>query len=209
MPKRVVVDPLTPDAEALRTAADALARGFLVAFPTDTLYGLAVDPRNPEAVRALYRAKQRGEAAIPLIASDVGQVERDVGRMSPMARRLAARFWPGPLTLILEALPSLAEDLHGGTRTVGVRVPNHPVARQLAREAGHPLTATSANLSGIEAASTADEVVAGLGDAVALVLDAGPTLGGHPSTIVDAQGDCPVLVRAGAVAWARVLESLE
>ena len=209
MPKRVVMDPLTPDAEALRTAADVLARGLLVAFPTDTLYGLAVDPRNPEAVRALFRAKQRGEGAIPLIASDVGQVERDVGRMSPMARRLAARFWPGPLTLILEALPSLAEDLHGGARTVGVRVPNHPVARQLAREAGHPLTATSANLSGTEAASTADEVIAGLGDAVALVLDAGPTPGGHPSTIVDTQGDRPVLVRAGAVAWARVLESLE
>ena len=209
MPKRLMVDPLVPDVDALRSASDALARGLIVAFPTDTLYGLAVDPRNPEAVRALYQAKQRGDAPIPLIAADQAQVERQVGRMSPDARRLAARFWPGPLTLILEALPWLAEKFHGGARTVGVRVPNHPVARYLAREAGHPLTATSANLSGTEAASTADEVVAGLGDAVALVLDAGPTPGGLPSTIVDAQGDVVVLVRAGAVAWARVLESLK
>ena len=208
MLKRLMVDPRLPDPEALRSAANTLAHGLIVAFPTETFYGLAVDPRNPEAVGRLYRAKRRGDAAIALIAADLPQIEREVGRLSPTMRHLAAHFWPGPLTLIIEASPSLAEQIHGGLRTVGVRVPNHPVARQLAREVDYPLTATSANLSGGKAASTADEVAASLGDAVALILDAGPTPGGMPSTVVDVQGERPVLVRGGAVAWARVLESL-
>lgn len=208
MLKRLIVDPRLPDPEALRSAANTLAHGLIVAFPTETFYGLAVDPRNPEAVRRLYGAKQRGDAAIALIAADLPQIERQAGRLSPTMRHLAARFWPGPLTLIIEAWPSLAEQIHGGLRTVGVRVPNHPVARQLAREVDYPLTATSANVSGGEAAATADEVAASLGDAVALILDAGPAPGGMPSTVVDVQGERPVLVRGGAVAWARVLESL-
>ena len=208
MLKRLMIDPRNPDPEALRSAANTLAHGLIVAFPTETFYGLAVDPRNPEAVGRLYRAKRRGDAAIALIAADLPQIEREVGRLSPTMRHLAAHFWPGPLTLIIEVWPSLAEQIHGGLRTVGVRVPNHPVARQLAREVDYPLTATSANLSGRKAASTADEVAASLGDAVALILDAGPTPGGMPSTVVDVQGERPVLVRGGAVAWARVLESL-
>ncbi len=207
MVERIVVDPLTSNMSVLRPAADLLARGLIVAFPTDTLYGLAVDPRNVSAVAALLRVKNRGEIAIPLISSDLDQVEREVGLMSPMARRLAATFWPGPLTLILEALPSLAENLHTGNHSVAVRVPNHPVARELSRLVKHPLTATSANLSGHEAASTADEVIRSLGGTIALVIDGGPTLGGDPSTIVDARGDHPILVRAGAVAWGHVLES--
>lgn len=202
-----MVDPLTSDMSVLRPAVDLLARGLVVAFPTDTLYGLAVDPKNVSAVASLFRVKNREEIAIPLISSDLDQVEREVGLLSPVARRLAATFWPGPLTLILEALPSLGDNLHTGNNTVAVRVPNHPVARELSRLAKHPLTATSANLSGHEAVSTADEVIRSLGDAIALVIDGGPTPGGDPSTIVDARGDHPILIRAGAVAWGHVLES--
>ncbi len=212
MPIRVTVNPDAPDPKALKRAAAVLSRGLMVGIPTDTLYGLAVNPRDPAAIAALFRTKRRElEQAVPLVAADVDQVERQAGRMSPLARRLASRFWPGPLALVIEASPELAPGVHGGTGKVAVRVPAHVVARELARTAGYPLTATSANRSGETPPSTADEVVAALSDVaeLTLVLDAGPTPGGSPSTIVDATGGEPILVRAGAVPWERVLESLE
>lgn len=209
MDHRVRVDREHPDPEALAEAVAALARGAVVAFPTDTLYGLGVDPRCPAAVDALFLVKGRtAERAVPLVAADLEQVFRDLGELTGAARRLAERFWPGPLSLIVPAPPTIVPAVHGGLGTVAVRVPAHPVARLLAALAGHPVTATSANRSGAPPAVTADEVAAALGDAVALIVDAGPAPGGLPSTIIDARGDRPVLVREGAVPWARVLESL-
>ena len=137
------------------------------------------------------------------------QVESQVGRIPDLGRRLAQQFWPGPLSLVVEALPSVAREVLGGRGTVAVRVPAHAVARNLARHAGCPLTATSAHRSGGTPPKTADEVIAALGDEVALVLDAGPTAGGLPSTIVDVTGARPILVRAGAVPWTRVLEFVQ
>jgi L-threonylcarbamoyladenylate synthase len=187
-----------------------LRAGAIVAFPTDTLYGLAVDPRNTTAVAELFSAKGRAAAeAVPLIACDVEQVERQAGRLSPLARRLADRFWPGPLSLVIPADDALAPAVHAYSGRVAVRVPAHPVAVRLARMAGFPLTATSANRSGEPAATTPDEVAKMLADRIAAVLDAGPTRGGAPSTIVDVTGTVPRLVREGATPWWRVLKFLE
>ena len=207
MSRRLTIDPFTPDASLLREAAATLASGGVVAYPTDTLYGLAVDPRDAGAVRRVCEIKGRApDAAIGLIAADPEQVEAQVGHLTGLDRRLADRFWPGPLSLVIAAVSSLAPGVVGADGTAAVRVPAHAVARGLARAAGHPLTATSANRTGQPPAATADDVAAALGDAIAVILDAGPAPGGPPSTIVRVVGTEPTLVRAGAIAWARVLE---
>ena len=205
----VTVDPVRPTAEAIDTAVRALRAGGVVAYPTDTLYGLAVDPRLPEAVARLFEVKGRSlTAAIPLVAAETGQVERDVGPLSELATRLARQFWPGPLTLVIEAHLGLDERLLAGGTSVAVRVPDHPVARALAKRLGFPVTATSANTTGGVPSDTPRAVEEGLGAAVTLGIDGGRTTGGAPSTIVDVRGDRPVLVRDGRVGWDRVVQSL-
>ena len=208
MPLILRVDPHAPDAQVVRQAADLLRSGLVVAYPTDTLYGLAVDPRNGAAVRRLFDLKGRPEtSALTLIAADVDQV-RAAGEMSVAAERLAARWWPGPLTILIQARPILARETLAGGHTVGVRVPQHPAAIALAEAAGFCITATSANRSGATAVTRPDAVAEALPD-VDVILDAGPAPGGAPSTIVDASTRELALVRAGAVPWDRVLRSLE
>jgi L-threonylcarbamoyladenylate synthase len=205
----LTVDPLTPAPDALQEAASALAAGLVVAFPTDTLYGLAVDPRNAHAVERLYAAKSRGfDQPLPLIACDQDQVGQ-AGALTPLARMLAREFWPGPLTLVIDAHPSLDVRVHAATGRVAVRVPAHTLARALARAAGHPITATSANLAGEPAVASATELSRALVKRIDVLIDGGPTVGGLPSTIVDVTTSTPSLVRAGVVPWARVLEFLK
>jgi len=199
----------TPDPAVIDRAADILRAGGIVAYPTDTFYGLAIDPRSDEAVARLFDAKGReAGAAIPLIAASVDQV-REAADVTDRELKLARAFWPGPLTIVLRPKPGLFIDVLGGGPTVAVRVPAHPVARALARGFGFCITSTSANRSGQPAAITADDVRGALGTAVDLLLDGGPAPGGLPSTIVELTPDGPLLVRAGAVPWERVLESLE
>ena len=208
MPLILRVDPRDPDAAVVRQAAEMIREGLIVAYPTDTLYGLAVDPRNAAAVRRLFDLKGRPEtSALTLVAADVAQA-REAGRMTVAAERLAARWWPGPLTVVLDAAAVLAAETLAGGRTVGIRVPDHPVAVALARGAGFSITATSANRSGATAASTPEVVAEALAD-VDAILDAGPSPGGRPSTIVNATTGDVTLVRAGVVPWDRVLRSLE
>ena len=206
---RLVIDSREPDPAALRNAADVLRRGGLVAYPTDTLYGLAVDPRSNRAVEKLFAVKGRDpSAAIPLIASDLEQARR-AGRFQPADEQLAAALWPGPLTIVVAASRLLSTLLTGDRGTVGVRVPLHAVARRLAAEFGDCITSTSANLSGRAPAITADGVAVALGDRIDLLLDGGPSPGGPPSTVVELVDGRPTLHRAGAIAWDRVLESLK
>ena len=208
MPLILRVDAGDPDPSVVRQAAGMIRRGLIVAYPTDTLYGLAVDPRNAVAVRRLFDLKGRAEtSALTLIAADLAQV-REAGAMTAAGERLAERWWPGPLTVVLDAAPVLAAETLAGGRTVGIRIPRHPVAVALAREAGFPVTATSANRSGAPAVSTAEAAAEALPD-VDAILDAGPAPGGAPSTIVNATGPEVTLVRAGVVPWNRVLTSLE
>ena len=204
------VDADRPDDVVLAQAADVVRHGGVVAYPTDTLYGLAADPASAATIEQLYRIKGRQvDQAIPLIAADLGQVEAYAGPLPPLARVLANRFWPGPLTLVIRAWTGLAPNVHGGTGTVAIRVPDHAVARALARAFGGPVTSTSANQSGQPAPVTADAVRLALGDELDAILDAGDTPGGPPSTIVDVLGGGPRLVRVGAVPWERVLECLQ
>jgi L-threonylcarbamoyladenylate synthase len=208
LPAIFQVDPLDPDPAVIREAAEMIREGLVVAYPTDTLYGLAVDPRNAEAVRRLYELKGRAEgSALTLIAAELAHA-RAAADMTPFAERLAARWWPGPVTVVVRARPILARDMLGGGVTVGVRIPDHAVAVALARDARFCITATSANRSGAAAASTGDEVGTALPD-VDAILDGGPSRGGAPSTIVDASARAVTLVRQGAVPWERVLKSLQ
>lgn len=190
---------------SLQAAAEVIAAGGVVALPTDTFYGLAADPFRADAVARLFAAKGRpSEQALPLIAADLEQIVSHLGRLPPLGRRLAETFWPGPLTLVVEAPAALAKDVTGGTGTVGVRVPADAVARDLCRACGRPLTATSANLSGEPPASDPGEVERTLGARIDLLLDGGRAPGGRPSTIVDLTGPVPRLVRAGAIQWDEV-----
>lgn len=205
----LAVDADHPQAAAIAVAARALSAGEVVAFPTDTLYGLAVDPRRPDAVARLFTLKGRAAAAAaPLVAANADQASLAVQAWTPLARRLAGQFWPGPLSLVLDAAPALDPAALGGGVTVAIRVPAHAVAQALAGAFGHPITATSANRSGAPPAVDAPAVVAELGDGAAVVLDGGPAAGKRPSTIVDARGTRPRLLRAGAIEWERVLESV-
>ena len=182
----------------------------MVAFPTDTFYGLAVDPMSASAVERLFALKGRpADAALPLIAGSFEQVTRAVGPLGERGTRLAARFWPGPLSLLCDAPGTLVPAVHAGTGAVAVRVPDHPVARGFALLFGAPITATSANRSGEPPARSGADLAAIAGHPDLFVIDAGETAGGAPATIVDARGRPPRLVRAGAIAWERVLESLQ
>lgn len=206
--QRLEVDATTCTPGALRPAVEWLQAGKVVAFPTDTLYGLAVDPASEAAVHALFELKGRDVgAALPLIAASRSQVESWCG-LSASARRLADEFWPGPLSLVCDAPRSVVPAVHAGRRSVAIRVPAHQIARALTAAWGAPLTATSANRSGEPPAHVAAEL-ATIDDDRLLVIDGGPTVGGLPSTIVDARATPVVLVRAGAIEWNRVLHSLQ
>lgn len=203
------VNSVAPQPEIVQRAAIAVREGHIVAFPTDTFYGLAVDPVSAAAIAHLFEVKGRpAERAVPLVAADAADVERLVVPLRGHAAELARRFWPGPLSLVLPAPENLTHAA-AANGTLAVRVPGSEVARDLARSAGGLITATSANLSGMPPAATADAVIAALGESVAIVLDAGPAPGGMPSTIVDARERFVRLVREGAVPWNRVLESLQ
>ena len=203
--RRIAIDARRPDAAVLLEAAAIIRAGGIVAMPTDTLYGLAADPFSTAAVERVFAAKGRGaERALPLIAADVAQIEEQLGPLPREGRRLAAACWPGPLTLLVPRPSTMPDELTGGLEQVGVRVPAHAVARELCRAAGRLLTATSANPSGAPASADPDEVARTMGEGIVLLLDAGPTPGGPPSTIVDVSGRDARLVRPGAIPWDEV-----
>jgi L-threonylcarbamoyladenylate synthase len=167
-----------------------------------------VDPRRADAVERLYDAKGRdASVAVPLIAASVEQVE-SVVQIEGAAHRIAEAFWPGPLTIVASCHGPVASRVMAGGTTVAIRVSSHPLARALAAALGFPITATSANRSGQPPAVAGFEVVAQLTDSVDLLLDAGTLTGGLPSTIVEMGETGPRLIRAGAIAWDRVLRSL-
>jgi L-threonylcarbamoyladenylate synthase len=194
------VDPRTPAGEPVAEAARCLRAGGLVAFPTETFYGLGADALDPRAVDGVFRAKGRpADKPLLVLVDSIAMAEAVAAKIPPRARRLMARHWPGPLTLILVAHPTLPPALTASTGTIGLRIPGHAVAAALVRAAGCPVTAPSANPHGRPSPCTADEVLAGLGDRVDLVLDAGPTAGGPASTLLDLTGPRPRLVRPGAI----------
>jgi L-threonylcarbamoyladenylate synthase len=208
MAVRLGVDARHATPEELGPAVRVLRDGGVVAYPTDTFYGLAVDPRDTKAVRRLFALKGRaGTSALTVVAADIDQA-REVAVFDVTAARLAQRWWPGPLTIVVRARAVVSRETLAGGTTMGVRVPDHQVARALARAFGFCVTATSANRSGQRPAISADDVAAAL-PGVDAILDAGPAPGGEASTIVECGGAGLTLLRAGAVPWDRVLESLQ
>lgn len=194
-------------ARALPRAIEILNAGGLVAFPTDTVYGIGARAFDEKAVEDIYTAKGRpNEKAIPVLLGDAANLASVAAEIPGMALTLAARFWPGPLTLVVPKHPNLP-DAVSAAPTVGVRVPNHPAALALLRLAG-PMAVTSANLSGQPSPSTAQEVLAQLGGRVALILDGGQTPGGIPSTVVDCTGVEPKILREGPLSQAEIFSNL-
>jgi L-threonylcarbamoyladenylate synthase len=181
-------------------AAKVLKSGGIVAFPTDTLYGLGADPFCDDAVRRVFEIKGRQETmGLPLLVSSMTQLQRVVSELPKTARDLIEHFWPGPLTLILSKSAAVSDLVTGGADSVAVRMPDHAVPLVLARELGGPVTGTSANPSGGPDPVTAADVRRLLGDSVDYVLDAGPTRAGIPSTILDLTEERPRVIRVGAL----------
>jgi L-threonylcarbamoyladenylate synthase len=198
---------LASDPQAIDLALQTLESGGLLAFPTDTVYGLAARVSDPTGIDRLYAVKGRDSAkAIPVLLSSPDDLPQVTAEMSITARRLAQRFWPGPLTLVVPRHPDLPENL-SNLPTIGVRMPDHPVALALMRRSG-PLAVTSANRSGGENTCTAQEVQAQLDGRIELILDGGQTPGGMPSTVVDCTGQQLVILRQGPITAADLQQAL-
>ena len=197
------------DPAALGEAARLLCQGGLIAFPTETYYGLGVDPFNVEALERLFAVKQRQpDKPVLVLVAEQDQVTELAAEVPAVLHNLMTAFWPGPLTLIFPGKPGLPSLLTGGTGTVGIRQSPHPLAACLLRQYGGPLTATSANRSGAPPAATAAEVQKSFGAEIDLILDGGPTPGGAGSTLVGCdQKQQLCCLRAGQVPFAEVLRA--
>ena len=191
---------LRADADGLAAAVAALDAGRLIGLPTETVYGLAGDAFAPDTVAAIFAAKAR-PADNPLIVhlADADQLPRVSDEVTPLARSLAGAHWPGPLTLVLTAAASVPAITRAGLSSVAVRVPDHPVATAVLQRCRSPLAAPSANRSGRPSPTTAQDVLGEFGRELALVLDGGPCVVGVESTVVDARGSRPVVLREGGV----------
>ncbi|MCG2767778.1 MAG: L-threonylcarbamoyladenylate synthase [Chloroflexota bacterium] len=194
------VNPVQPEEDVIRQAAEVIRQGGLVAFPTETVYGLGADALNEAAVARIFAAKER-PAEDPLIVhianiEDLRRVARD---LPPQVHALSQVFWPGPLSLILPRAAAIPASVTAGLDTVAVRMPGHPVALALIHAAGTPIAAPSANLFSRPSSTTAQHVLEDLGERVDLILDGGPTLIGLESTVLDLSGEKPTILRPGGI----------
>ncbi len=195
---------------ALTDASKEIRAGGIVAFPTETFYGLGVMYSDTEALIKLFELKRRPkDKPMPLIIGDVSALSVIATQQEKIARRIIERFWPGPLTVLLAAKPGLPDLVTGGSKKVAVRVPGKSFALDLARTVRRPLTATSANISGMPPSQSPEEVTGYFGDAVDLLIDGGRTPGGSPSTIIDMSQGGISLVRPGAVPYEEILKAAD
>jgi L-threonylcarbamoyladenylate synthase len=186
--------------QQIKKAISILKQGGLVAYPTDTVYGLGACITNIHAVERIFQVKGRPKGmALPVLLADRSQIEEIVASIPPAAKRLADEFFPGALTIILTKSDAVPEIITGGGRTVAFRIPNHPVPLALIKGLGKPIVGTSANLSGRNSPMTAAEVLAQIGDKIDMVIDGGKCPGGIESTVVDLSGEKPIVRRQGAI----------
>jgi len=206
------IDPQYPESQTINRAGKILDQGGVIVYPTETFYGLGGNPTLQQAVERIYRIKGRAfDKPLPLIASNLEAVYRVVAEWPKSAERLAQTFWPGPLTLILGAAPSLVPRVHAGTGRIAIRISSHPVSQALASEIGGLLIATSANRSGQQAYRIPMEIPEGLLAEVDGLIDAGSTgeaFANLASTIVDLSSAAPRLIRPGCIPWEQVEEVL-
>jgi L-threonylcarbamoyladenylate synthase len=203
-----LTDIIADGVEARERAAREVARGGVVAFRTDTFYGLGADPFDAAAVAAVNELKGREGKPILVLVATAEDAARLIARTSALFDALAARHWPGPLTLIAEAKPELPALLTAGTGTVGVRLPADEHALSIVRASGGALTATSANPAGLPPARAASEAARYFPEGLALVIDGGPSLTELPSTVLDVTGERPRVVREGVVTRGEIEETL-
>jgi len=190
--------------EQVEKGISILKGGGVIAFPTDTVYGLGAGIAISAAVERVYRIKERPRhMALPLLLADLSQLEKVVSSIPTSALLLAEKFWPGPLTLVLLKSDSVSEIVSGGGETIAVRIPAHPIPTALARGVGTAIIGTSANLSGQPSALTAEEARAQLGNKVDLIIE-GDCPGGRESTVVDLTGKSPIILRQGAISLAEL-----
>ncbi len=193
---------ISPD--DLHLAVQALLGGRLVVFPTETVYGVAALAQNEAAVRSLYQAKSRPDhLALPVMVASSDLIPT-IARPRPGFWALAERFWPGPLTIILPKTPALPDIVTAGGDTVGLRIPDHPLALELLRLVAAPLAVTSANRSGQPPARSATEARTQLDGRVSLIVDGGPAPGGQPSTVIDLTTEPPRILRPGPITAAAI-----
>lgn len=186
--------------QVLHSAVDVLKNGGIIAYPTETFYGLGTRIDREASLQRLYEIKQRPrEKAMPLIIGDKGQLSPIAADISDSAMKLMEKFWPGPLTLLFPAKKHLSELITAGTKKVAVRIPGESFALLLAKCTRFPFTATSANPSGMPPAQDAETVILYFGDKIELIIDCGPAPGGLPSTIVDVTNVETIIIREGAV----------
>lgn len=196
----ISIDPHNIAPSSIEKAITILEAGGVVAFPTETFYGLAADATNEKAVDRIFEIKGRSfNNPIALIISKENDLDLLTDNIPEEAKKLMAAFWPGPLTLVFKASPSVSPRLTAGTGKIGIRISSHPIAHALAAGLGRPITATSANLSGGRECTTAEEVRGQMANAQLTVIDGGPTLGGRGSTFLDVTVDPLVLLREGAI----------
>lgn len=194
------VDPEQPLTKVIETAADAIRRGELVAFPTETVYGLAADALNEKAVARVFEAKGRpANNPLPVQVASLDDIPRLAAEIPDVAVRMMERYFPGPLTIVFRASDEVCELITAGTGKVGIRMPDHPVALALIRASGTPIVAPSANTSGEPPPTTANEVLAYLDCRIEMILDAGPTQLKIASTVVDVTESPPRILREGAI----------
>ncbi|MGB2625200.1 MAG: L-threonylcarbamoyladenylate synthase [Candidatus Acidiferrum sp.] len=204
------LNPENPDNRFIRYAAEWLNRGSVVAIPTDTLYALAADPVNLSAVDEIFRVKGRSESkALPILINSLELAAILARDLPDNFFRLAERFWPGPLTIVVDASTRLPLKVTGNTRRIALRWPSNSIVSRLIGELGVPLTGTSANVSGSPTCASGDEVFRQLGDRIPLILDAGETNGIMPSTIVELRGDHWCIGREGAIPADDIRDVLE
>jgi len=206
----VSIDPENHQQRLIRKGAEVIKAGGLVAYPTETFYALGADALNERAVEKVYHVKGRSfHKALTVIIDREESLGSLVANVPPEAEKIIARFWPGPLTIILEASPHVPAILTAGSGKVGVRISSSPFATSLASAAGCPLTATSANPSGLDAFTRAEDISSHLRDKVDLILNCGETPGGPPSSLLDMTASPPLIMRAGAVSREMIEECLQ
>ena len=202
------ISPLRPSWTLIRSVAQLIRSGEIVAVPTDTVYGLAADPFRKGVAERIFEIKRRPESnPILLLIDSLEQLSSLAQDLPPAFRRIAGAFWPGPLTLVVPSSPLVPAAITAGTGTVAVRMPGAPLVRRLIRASGCPLTGTSANLSGSPAATTANEVKRQLSGRVYHIVDGGRSRLSQPSTILDLTSE-PRIVRQGAVSWTELAKYL-
>ena len=209
-PRIFLIDPETPDETLIAEAVGILKAGGVVAYPTETFYGLGADGTNEEAIKRIFLIKGRAfHNPLPVIIGAEDELTALATGVNEIGRRLMKAFWPGPLTIIFPACPHVSPRLTGNTGKIGIRISCNPIASRLVRTLGGPLTATSANLSGTAESTSGQEVLSSVGNLLDAVIDGGVTPGGAGSTIVDITCQPPVIVREGIIAASRLREFID